>query len=118
MGRPVKKPTDEQRKQIQTLAGFGLTQEQIARVMGIDRKTLAKHCGEDYARGKDVAMTQAVQALFHNIKKGKEASIFFYLKTQHGWRETPKTEQQGEASGNKGPPPITINVLPKPEEKK
>ncbi len=87
MARPEVKITDEQRKQVQTLTGYGLNQDQIAGMLGITRQTLAKHCGAELAKGKDLAYTQAVQGLFNNIKKGKEASIFFYLKTQHNWRE-------------------------------
>lgn len=115
MARPVKKPTEEQRKQIQTLAGFGLTQEQIARVIGIDRKTLAKYCSEDYAKGKDIALTQAVQSLFHNIKKGKEASIFFYLKTQHRWREIPKDDEPNRSGAER--PAINFVFNDKPTKK-
>lgn len=87
MARPTKEPTDEQRKQVQTLAGYGLSQEQIARMLGLHRNTLKKHCAKELEMGKDMAYTQALNSLFSNIKKGKEASIFFYLKTQHGWKE-------------------------------
>jgi predicted transcriptional regulator len=95
MARPTIKITDEQRKQVQTLAGYGLNHEQIARMLGITRQTLAKHCKEELAKGKDVAYTTAVNALFDNIKRRKEASIFFYLKTQHCWRERQEVQHTG-----------------------
>ena len=114
MARPTKEPTDEQRKQVQTLAGYGLSQEQIARMLGLHRNTLKKHCAKELEMGKDMAYTQALNSLFSNIKKGKEASIFFYLKTQAGWREKPP--EQGE--DKEPPPPATVNLifLPKPEK--
>lgn len=87
MARPEKIITDEQKKQVQTLTGYGLNQDQIANMLGIHKQTLVKYCKAELDRGKDLAYTQAVQGLFTNIKKGKEASIFFYLKTQHGWKE-------------------------------
>lgn len=87
MARPTKTLTDEQRKQVQTLSGYGLNQEQIAVMLGMCRQTLAKHCEIELEKGKAVALTTATTALFNNIKKGKEASVFFYLKTQHNWRE-------------------------------
>lgn len=87
MARPTKEPTDEQRKQVQTLSGYGLNHEQIARMLEMTRPTLTKHFKKELERGKDLAYSQALNSLFYNIKKGKEASIFFYLKTQHGWRE-------------------------------
>lgn len=94
--------TEEQRKQVQTLAGYGLSQDQIADVIGMDRNTLAKHFQDDIKTGRSVAYAQATNALFSNIKKGKEASIFFYLKTQWGWKETQKTEVSGDIQINKG----------------
>jgi IS30 family transposase len=87
VARPTKEPTEEQRRQVETLSGYGLTQEQIARMLGVHVQTLRKHCDLEMKSGKDRAYTQAVNSLFANIKKGKEASIFFYLKTQHHWRE-------------------------------
>lgn len=95
MGRPIKEPTPEQRKQVETLSGYGLTQEQIARMLGLHVQTLRKWCALEMKTGKDKAYTQAVNSLFANIKKGKEASIFFYLKTQHCWREVSRTEHTG-----------------------
>lgn len=88
MARPEKKPTDQERGQVQTLSGYGLNQEQIANMLGMSRQTLAKWCKAELEKGKTIAYTQVVSKLFDNIKKGKEASIFFYLKTQHGWRES------------------------------
>lgn len=96
MARPVKTLTDEQRKQVQTLAGYGLNQEQIARMLGMHRETLRKHCKEELEKGKDVAYTQALNSLFANIKKGKEASLIFYLKTQHNWKEKNEVQVSGE----------------------
>lgn len=103
MGRPEKKPTDEQKKQVQTLTGYGLNQEQIARMLGMHRETLRKWCKDELAKGKDMAYTQALNSLFANIKKGKEASLIFYLKTQHGWKEKQQIEHEGGIS-------ITLNT--------
>jgi hypothetical protein len=83
----TKTPTKEQRKQVKTLSGFGLSQDQIALVMQIDRNTLAKYYKEELVLGKAEAFALATNSLFSNIKKGKEASIFFYLKCQHRWSE-------------------------------
>ena len=69
------------------MSGFGLSQDQIALVMQIDRNTLAKYYKEELVLGKAEAFALATNSLFSNIKKGKEASIFFYLKCQHRWSE-------------------------------
>lgn len=36
-------PSAEQRKQVETMAGYGIPEEDIAFVLGIDPKTLRKH---------------------------------------------------------------------------
>ena len=114
MARPSIELTEKERSQVQTLAGYGLSQEQIARMLGIHSATLKKLCKRELELGKDIAYTQAVQGLFNNIKKGKEASIFFYLKTQHGWRE--KADIQDTAAPV--PQKIELVISPKPDEPK
>jgi hypothetical protein len=86
-GRPTKTPEDEERERVKQLSGFGLTQEQIALVMKMHIQTLRKHYSEELAAGKAEALELATKYLFTNIKKGKEPSIFFYLKCQHRWSE-------------------------------
>jgi hypothetical protein len=87
MARPEKTVTKDDRAKVLKLAGYGLSQDQIAQVMEMDRNTLAKHFASELERGKSVAIAYVVDALFSNIKKRDPASIFFYLKTQAGWRE-------------------------------
>ena len=48
MGRPTKPgttfvPTEEQRRQVHTMTGFGIRQEDLCTVLQIDAKTLRKH---------------------------------------------------------------------------
>lgn len=114
MARPTKEPTDEQRKQVQTLAGYGLSQEQIATMLGMTRQTLAKHCQSELEKGKAVAYATATGQLFNNIKKGKEASLIFYLKTQHGWKEKQEIQHTGKDGQQLQ---AVINVGKKPENK-
>lgn len=109
MARPVTQISDERRKEIQQLSGYGLTIEQIANVLGIDRNTLAKHCKEDLEKGKADALKFAVTSLFSNIKKGKEASLIFYLKTQHRWKEVTQTELTG-ANGTQLIPSVNVTL--------
>lgn len=51
-GRPPWEPTDLDRGRVQGYAEAGFTHEQIAKRVGIDVKTLAKHCGDilEFAR--------------------------------------------------------------------
>jgi hypothetical protein len=86
-GRPTHQPTDQTRKQVAMLSGFGLTLENVARVIGIDYKTLMKHYAEEVELGKAQVQAQVVSALFQNIKNGNVAAQIFWCKTQLGWKE-------------------------------
>jgi transposase len=110
MARPEKKLTDEQRRRVKTLSGYGLSQEQIASLEGIHVQTLRKHCKEEMEKGKAEAYATAVNSLFANIKKGKEASLIFYLKTQHRWTERSTLEVEGALEL---PTPIFTTTPPK-----
>src|SRR6202043_3399620 len=45
MARPVWTPTDAQRRQAETMAAYGIPEADIARVLGVSKPTLRKHCG-------------------------------------------------------------------------
>jgi hypothetical protein len=105
-GRPTKEPDSEQRKRIETLAGYGLTTEEIANVEKVDAGTLTKWCKEEITRGRSNAKALVINQLFGNIKKGKEASIFFWLKCQARW-----SEKAGDTPiANNELPTIIVNV--------
>ena len=78
---------------LERLAGLGLTQAQIADWFGFSKRTLAYRLKEEpavaaYKKGRARALEKVTGKLWQNIEKGDSASIFFYLKTQAGWRET------------------------------
>ena len=83
--------TDKQRVEISN-AGF-LTQSQIADMLEINYKTYQRMIEKDplvlsiYKKQKAEKIKVVIGALFKNILKGDPVSIFFFLKTQAGWRE-------------------------------
>lgn len=85
-------------KQVEKLAGFGLTQEQIADWFGVSDRTLRNHLSTDaalaaaYKTGRAKQLAKVTEKLSDLIENGDRASIFFYLKTQAGWKETAVTE--------------------------
>ena len=91
-------PTDEDREMVQDLSGQGVTHKQIARLIcgGIDKKTLYKHFRDELKYGKARAMATVTGKLMDKINSGDSASIFFYLKTQAGWRETSKIDHSSK----------------------
>lgn len=86
-GRKQHAPTDAQRNLVQLHATVGTTQEMIARVIGIDKKTLRLH----YRDELDLAMVKANATiggkLFNKARDGDTASIIFWMKTRAGWSE-------------------------------
>jgi hypothetical protein len=81
-------PTDEQRRTVRALSGYGVPQEGIAIHIGIDAKTLRKYFRDDLDRGSVEATAKVAQSLFHlaTIDKNVAAAIF-WMKARAGWRE-------------------------------
>ena len=50
-GRPAHVPTDETRNMVESLSGFGIPQDEIARLVGIDPKTLRFHYADQIELG-------------------------------------------------------------------
>jgi len=81
-------PTEEQRKTVQAFAGYGIPENDIANVLGIDPKTLRKH----YRAELDTAFVQAnarvAQSLFKMATEGGNvAAAIFWLKARASWTE-------------------------------
>jgi hypothetical protein len=83
-------PTDAERQEVTTMTIGGLTQMQIAECMrdGIDVKTLRKHFREELDIAKAKAIANLGASCYKRAMAGDNASTFFYLKTQGGWKET------------------------------
>jgi hypothetical protein len=81
-------PTDEQRRTVRALSGYGVPQDGIAIHIGIDAKTLRKHFREDLDRGSVEATAKVAQSLFHLATVDKNvAAAIFWMKARAGWRE-------------------------------
>jgi hypothetical protein len=86
-GAPPHEPTEQSRKQAETMAGLGMSHDKIALVMRLSPMTLRKHYAEELARGRALASMTVTNSLMTNIKKGNVPSIIFYLKTRERWSE-------------------------------
>lgn len=89
MGRPRHKPDPAQRRQVESLAAYGIPEPDIARVVGIDPKTLRKHYRDELDLGETKANAQIAGFLFNAAKSGNVTAQIFWLKTRARWRETP-----------------------------
>lgn len=93
------------------MTAIGIPQEDVAKVIGIDVKTLYKYYREEL----DTAMIKANAAvggkLYQKCMQGDTASILFWMKTKMGWKETSVQEQQLlDKNGNKADWNVNINI--------
>ena len=81
-------PTDEQRRTVRAMAGFGVPHEDIGTLLEIDAKTLRKHFRRELDRGSIEATAKVAQTLFAMATSGQNvAAAIFWMKARAGWRE-------------------------------
>jgi hypothetical protein len=90
MSLPAHAPTDLTRKQAQQAAGFGLPQDQIGALLGIDDKTLRKHYPEQLALGRAMASAAVGESLFRRAVSGEDTTAaIWWSKCQMRWSPPP-----------------------------
>ena len=101
-------PTDQSREQVEAMAGYGIPQEDIGGVMGMDRKTLRKHYREEIDTGVTKANAKVAESLYNKALGDGSNSVtaaIFWLKTRARWKETGVPADQGRDNG------ITIQFI-------
>lgn len=83
------------------MAAYGIPEIDIARVVGIDPKTLRKHYREELDMGETKANAQVAGYLFNAAKSGNVTAQIFWLKTRAKWRETPVELRHSGSIGRK-----------------
>ena len=89
MGRRAHRPDPSQRRQVEALAAYGIPEDNISRVIGVDPKTLRKHYRDELDLGETKANAQVAGFLFNAAKNGNVTAQIFWLKTRAKWRESP-----------------------------
>jgi hypothetical protein len=84
-------------ERVRHLAGVGVRQDDIARIIGCAPKTLRKRLRNDLDRGVAEANATIAGYLFAAAKAGNIAAIIFWLKTRAHWRERNVTMSQFRA---------------------
>jgi len=89
-------PTEEQRRTVEAMCSYGIPQEDIAAVIGIDVKTLRKHYRVELDTATAKANAKIAQMLYKKCTTGDgdTASIIFWLKTRAKWAETVKQDNR------------------------
>jgi hypothetical protein len=105
VGRPSWQPTDEQRKMVEAMAGYGVPHDDIAAVLDVAPKTLRKHCDRELRIGKIKANANVGKSLYEQAcgapaqfdEDGNQvraelprvvSAAIFWAKAQMGWKET------------------------------
>src|SRR5207237_9473451 len=102
MARPAHRPHPPLRRQVEAMAGYGVAETDIARVIGVDPKTLRKHYRDELDNGHVKANAKVAENLFRKATgEGREAvtAAIFWLKTRAGWKETTAHELGGPHGG-------------------
>jgi hypothetical protein len=109
MSRRRHAPDPASRRQVEAMAGFGMPEAGIARMIGVDATTLQKRYPEELAIGEFKANARVAENLYRKATgEGREAVIasIFWLKARAGWRETNAHEVSGKDSG-----PIVVELV-------
>jgi hypothetical protein len=86
-GQPPTTFSEAQRIRIAELAGYGIPHKEIGRIIGVDAKTLRKHCRYELKTGA-VEATCAVARTLHGLATGGNvAACIFWMKARAGWSE-------------------------------
>ena len=99
------------REKVRHLAGVGVRQDDIAKIIGCAPKTLRKRCRDDLDRGVAEANAMVSGYLFANAKAGNVAAQIFWLKTWARWRESGVQGDTASGSDAGGSSPVVL-VLP------
>lgn len=98
-GRPSHKPTDATRKQVESMAGYGIPEDDIALSLDISAPTLRKHYRRELDLGHVKANSAVAQSLYKKALADGASSVtaaIFWLKTRAGWKETSVHEHSGD----------------------
>ena len=99
------------REKVRHLAGLGVRQDDIARIVKCSPKTLRKRCRDDLDGGIAEANAIVSGSLFAAAKGGNVVAQIFWLKTRAQWRERAAPDDRaagGDADANS---PVVL-VLP------
>lgn len=95
MGRPPHTRDEKTAKQVETMAGFGIRDDEIAKVIGLSEPTMRKYYGDELDRGHIVTNVQVAQSLFRMATRKDKPNVsaaIFWLKTRARWVEAQAVE--------------------------
>lgn len=90
-------PSEDQRRTAEAMTAYGIPQTDIARVIGIDPKTLRKHFREELDTGAVKANAAVAKTAFEMALSGEKPTMtMFWLRHRAGWKESQVHEHAGK----------------------
>ena len=82
-------PTDEQRRMVLMMVGFGIIQDDIATSLNITKPTLHKHFRRELDTGMIEASFGVARALYENATRHNNTTAqIWWTKARMGWKST------------------------------
>lgn len=88
MGRKAKEYDQGVAKTVEVLSALAFPHQDIADEAGISKAVMERVYEKELKKGKRRVRKKVMGKLLEMIENGDKAAIFFYCKTQLGWRET------------------------------
>jgi hypothetical protein len=98
MAQKPHEPTEVTRKTVKAMTGYGIPQDDIALVLGINSRTMRKYYKAEIKVAAPEANAQVVQSLFKTAVGGNVTAQIWWTKTRMGWREKPTDEPTSNAA--------------------
>jgi hypothetical protein len=101
--------TPERLRQIEAAAGCGLSDEEVARVVGLDAKVLDRpKVRKALEKARANVVQQVAAALIRKALGGNIPAAVFYLKAKAGWRDTDAALEREQEERRKRTPRILV----------
>jgi hypothetical protein len=111
-GRKPFAPTDEQRRVVRALSGYGVPHDDIALIVKCSPPTLRKWFRQELDVGAAEATAKVAQTMFQQATSGTNtAAMIFWLKARAGWREKQVVEVTGKDGSDMPPSRVLIEVV-------
>lgn len=92
--------SEEQRRTVRAMAGFGMPLKDIAAYLETDEASLRRHMGTELSRAALEANAQVARALFTMATQDKNViAAIFWMKARALWRDRPDSSAAQIAAG-------------------
>ena len=91
---PAHKPTEQNKKIVETMAVAGIPLDTIASIIEVNPKTLKKHYVKELSYGLAKANTQIAKGLYEKAMQGDVKAMMFWLERRGGevWKANPQLQ--------------------------